>query len=181
MSEKTITVTSPNREFSGISAGVLFSAGKAEVLADNRAALEYFQRKGFGISADVPAPKGEDSDLRIDATEATVVVPQGEGVTEVTGTKLEDLSRAELEAEASKLGIDASKAKNKGEVIALISASDKVPSLTATEVQAGIQSTGTTDVAGDGPAGPIHNVGRDGADPDAKDPVTGTPDAPTGI
>lgn len=49
---------------------------------------------------------------------------------ESVGTKLEDLTRKQLEDEAGKLGIDVSGAKNKGDVIALIEASEKVPVIT---------------------------------------------------
>lgn len=61
----TIKITAPNHEFNGVVATVPFVDGKAEVESDNRAALEYFSRHGYGISSSVKPPKGEDEALTI--------------------------------------------------------------------------------------------------------------------
>ncbi len=75
-----VTITAPNPAYDGTSAGVKFSEGKATIeVPRQRAALEYFQRHRFGISEDVPAPKGEDPDLAVAAQEVPgPLTPSGE-------------------------------------------------------------------------------------------------------
>lgn len=139
-----VTITSPVPGYNGRSAGVQFADGKA-VIEDNRhAALEYFSRHGYGIDKPIELP-GEDG--KRPASKAR----------EVAGSKPADQTGKGSRSKATK----ADKA-----------AAPKL--VTATEKQAGIESNGPENVAGDGPAGALHNKGRDGADPSN----TGTPTTP---
>jgi hypothetical protein len=168
----TVTITAPNPKYDGTSAGVKFSEGKATIeLPRQQAALEYFGRHRFGISENVAAPKGEDADLGVQATgsPAPGAAPTGAPAAPVVveAQKLEDLTRAEIDALAAERGIDTSGAKTKADAIALIDASPAVPVLG--------DGNQPADVAGEGPAGAQHNVGHDGADPGN----VGTPTTPT--
>lgn len=172
----THTITAPNPDYNGVSAGVRFTDGKATIEYPRQAAAaEYFGRHRFGIEPAIKA-KGEDSELlSVPESKVGPGVPNG-------AVANERQTREELDALATERGIDPSTAKTKGDLVALINAAPPVPAsgATATEVQAGIGSTGTTDVAGDGPAGPLHNQGHDGANPDGAEPPV-TPPADAGI
>jgi hypothetical protein len=118
-----VTITAPNPAFDGTSAGVKFSEGKAVIeVPRQQAALEYFARHRFGISEDVPAPKGADPLLAVGKTG------------------------------------DPSGVEQKGKKAA------KAEPTPADPVKG----------AGDGPVGPQHNKGKDGADAGN----TGTPTTP---
>lgn len=56
------TITSPERDFSGEVAGVVFSKGEATLDSDHdhaAAALSYFSRRGYGINGDAAAETRE--------------------------------------------------------------------------------------------------------------------------
>lgn len=165
----THTITAPNPDYNGVSAGIRFTDGKATIEYPRQAAAaEYFGRHRFGIEPAIKA-KGDDAEaLSVPETKVVDVAP--------TAASLDRLSKAELQDRASAAGV--STEGTKAELIAAILAPK--PGATATEVQAGIASTGTTDVAGDGPAGPLHNVGHDGANPGGAEPPV-TPPADAGI
>lgn len=50
-------ITAPNRDFNGVSAGVVFENGVGET--DDKNALAYFRRKGYGIGNRAPQLVGE--------------------------------------------------------------------------------------------------------------------------
>ncbi len=131
-----VKITSANPAFTGISAGVQFVNGEAEIeLPRQQAALEYFERHRFGISTDVAAPKGEDEELAVG--------------------KKGDPAQGSTPTEPAKKSTG--KAAPKGKADPKSPDSDGTP---------GTGNTGpTADPAGDGPVGAQHNVGHDGADP----------------
>ncbi|MGW1679387.1 hypothetical protein [Saccharopolyspora sp. NPDC002376] len=53
----TIKVTAPNSTYTGISAGVAFANGEAQVDADNIAALQYFRGAGYTVEDSAKAGK----------------------------------------------------------------------------------------------------------------------------
>lgn len=165
----THTITAPNPEYNGVSAGVRFTDGKASIEYPRQAAAaEYFGRHRFGIEPEIKA-KGDNAEaLSVPEAKVHDVAP--------TAASLERLTKAELQERARAAGVSDQGTKEQ------LAAAILLPKdgATATEVQAGIASTGTTDVAGDGPAGPIHNVGHDGANPGGAEPPV-TPPADAGI
>lgn len=134
-----VTITSPNPAYAGRSAGVQFSDGKAVIDDGRTAALEYFQRHGFGISKSV---KADDPELSIEKRD----VP--------AGARTGAAGKAEAKAAAKSTEKTGGKAEAKGEPVK---------------------------GAGDGPVGPQHNQGHDGADPSNTGVPTIAPNGEAGI
>lgn len=100
-----ITITHPSVSEGTVEvSGLTFVDGKAEVAQFDDAARAVLTDHGFTFDGDAE-PVEED----------------------VVGQKLEDLTRAEIDALAAERGIDTTGAKNKKEAIAIIDASPLVP------------------------------------------------------
>lgn len=143
-----ITVHSPNAAYNGVSAGVRFVDGVGKVDdKQNVAALDYFRRRGYALKSGDSAPLPGD-----------VLVGQ-QTIEESDLPKL----KAELQRYATARGIpyDVSDTVDvlRDRIIGFTPISD--PALAPASV------------AGDGPVGAQHNVGRDGADPSNVDVGTG--------
>lgn len=54
----TRKITTPDAEFSGTRAGVVFRDGRGEVDADDAGALAYFARHGYPVDTPSPARRG---------------------------------------------------------------------------------------------------------------------------
>jgi len=100
-----ITITHPNVTEGTVEvSGLTFVDGKAEVANLDDAARAVLTDHGFTFDGDAE--------------------PE-----EIVGQKLEDLTRAEIDALADERGIDTTGAKNKKEAIAIINASPLVPTI----------------------------------------------------
>jgi len=123
--------------------GLTFTDGVAEVSNIDDAARAVLTDHGFTFDGDPEDPKSAPVEIgRFD-------------LTEIVGTKLEKLSRAEVDAIAAEFDIDVSGAKNKGEAIALIEASGKIPVVGTVEAHAVVGP------ADDSPAGDDDQKGAD--------------------
>lgn len=109
-----ITITHPSAtEGTDEVSGLTFVDGKAEVANIDEAARAVLTDHGFTFEGE-PEPDNEG---------------EGDDVTEIVGTPLEKLSRADVDAIAAEHGIDVSGARNKKQAIAIIEASGKLPTL----------------------------------------------------
>lgn len=154
-----VTITSPNKDYNGVSAGVRFSDGVAVIdSVSNLAALEYFARHRFGISEDVPSKEADELDVKSQPTPIDVL--NAKSVAKLTKPEIEAL----YVAEGIELGTG-----TKPEL------AEALASAVAAKRAANYENPPQVAT---GPVGPQHNVGRDGADPDAQDPVQTPADVP---
>lgn len=80
-------ITTPEPEFRGEVAGVVFTDGAGET--DNRAALAYFSRKGYGVHPIEAAPAATDGKPRKSASKADwLAYAVAQGVAEADADQL---------------------------------------------------------------------------------------------
>lgn len=143
-------VTSPNKSYNGVSAGVRFVEGVGEFDPKKQiAAREYFERHGYSIGSDAP-----DKPAAVKAAESV-------------DKPLDKLKVAELLAIAETRGTD----------LTGVDTSKKAPIIEALEKSGRTVVVAEGGVAGEGPAGPQHNEGHDAANPEAEEPQTTPVDA----
>ena len=75
----TRTIASPDPDFSGTRAGVVFRDGLGEVDADNASALAYFARHGYPVDTPSPARRGRTKAkaAEAEATEPDTPIEEG--------------------------------------------------------------------------------------------------------
>lgn len=143
-------VTSPNKNYTGISAGVRFVEGVGEFDPKKQiAAREFFDRHGYSYGTDAPEQ------------------PAAVKAAEVVDKPLEKNTVAELLAIAEARGVDVSAVDTK----------KKKPIIEALEAAGTTPIAAAASVAGEGAVGPQHNEGHDAANPEAEEPQTTPVDA----
>lgn len=132
-----ITITHPSVTEGTIEAsGLTFVDGKAEVAQFDDAARAVLTDHGFTFVGDAEpdatltisehTPESHPESTGDENTGATADETESESV-EIEAQKVEDLTRAEIDALAAERGIDTTGAKNKADAIAIIEASPLVP------------------------------------------------------
>lgn len=154
-----VTITAPNRDYNGVSAGVRFTDGIAVIDSEKQlAALEYFSRHRFGVSEDVPAA----TDKTEGKAPAVKVEKQNVPLDPTDAEKVAKLTKDEIEALFTQHEVTLV-AGTKAEMAAALAA--------------GIVAKAQTPPVNSGAVGPTHNTGHDGANPDGDEPQQTPADA----